>query len=420
MDFIIETPMPVFNRIPLEKHTEKFEWLTAITKTYYNEDRVWVRDDPRVYISYTVVGNENEMYRFLNTTQQYSADNWFVPMWSESDTIYNVTAGCSFLPFNIRYGCYCEYCFIWESNEKNEILTIDNVSTEGISLSSPTQNNYTKAYIMPAFIAFPVNGFHYREVEGNTEISAEFVILSRAYDFETLHVFNDQPDVPPEILPCFTFSDITQHVYKSVNFIDNGIGPIEIEPERYLPENYYMLNTLLEDKERSWQFKRFLCFLGGRYRTFLAPVPCSSEIIFKNVIDEEYGIIEIKKKNIYPLHTGPILTQIRFKLVFDNGTFYINDLVYIDLAEESQESDCEIIKIDDLTGGAMAGFSILPYANNYEIDWQIVNIVRFDSDSFTLEYEGDTVRLSSLLRSLSFPLSNESASHYINGWFMGA
>ncbi len=385
-----EGEYPVFNILPGAKHKEVYEWPTAVCETYTSEHRYLLRKEPRMSMQYGFILRDNESFVLYHFLKSHVSSKWLVPVWSESTEVGELTSNTTFIPFDTSFGNYSKYAYLYESPDKNEGVVISGIAQDGITIESPVAYNYTHAYIMPAHFCIINDNIAYRQVEGNSEFIVPFLMVDFApdigrpmfpeCDYDTTY---DKPKIPQCLFDNYTFSDITENMYTGLELMDFGRGPIVAETKRVFNTHTGILNYLAPTKQDSWKWKRFLYFLAGKYRGFYMPL--SGTYSHVDILDYVWG--------------GSSMGYLVDGLRFTSLNIFPQKMYHYD-------PDSNRAKVVNITGAVkyenenkeVLFTNTYLYSPFYKTKNELVNAYRLDTNSITLDYDGDTMKCSMAVR----------------------
>ena len=359
----------VFYWMPKNDFTETLEWLTDLIETYSDEQRIALRIAPRRNITYKYV--EKPEYA---SEMQIIANAWIsrmfgVPIWVEATKIAHVNSGVTTIGFDTTNASYSNAAFIWENDGKHEAMNITALRSNGIDIDQPLKHEYNNALIMPLLYGFTPSGIDLRQHYGYVEASATFTVVDEVYiGANPFSTYDGYPIIDKNVM----VQDINQRIYKNLEFIDNGQGLVVMEPNRGLTEKTSVLGKITNTKADLWTWRKFLHYLCGRQQVFLLPT-FQKDIKLIDVIWNGTSIAKIKGLGLNRYSTFPLRTQ----LVLSNGNSY---LIKITGANPIPDSEDETVTID-----TSFAFDIKP---EDVVRWSFIDLVRLDTDSITLEYDG--------------------------------
>jgi len=359
----------VFYWIPKNNFTEKLEWLTDLIETYNDEQRIALRIAPRRSITYNYIKTPDEASAIQTLTKAWVYRNWGVPIWVEATKIGSVSAGATTISFDTTNASYKDAAFIWENDNKNEALIITELRSNGIDLEQHVRNDYTNALIMPLHFGITPEGINFKQNYGSVEASTTFIIVDETYiGANPFGTYDGYAIIDKNVL----VQDINQRVYRASTLIDNGQGLIEVEADRNIIDKTSILGKVTNTKADLWNWRKLLHSRRGKQYAFLLPT-FQKDITIIETIWSGTSTAKIKGLGLSAFATFPIRTQ----LALTNGNTYN---IKITSANPIPDSANETVTFD-----TSFGFDIKP---EDIVRWSFIDLVRFDADSITLEYDG--------------------------------
>ena len=373
----------VFYWMPKKDFTEKLEWLTDVIETYSDEQRIALRIAPRRHITYSYTKTPHYGSEIATLAKAWVFRTWGVPIWAEAEKIASIPSGATTISFNTKNASYDNAAFIWESDDKNEAVNIVTLRDNGIDIDQPVKHNYTNALIMPLLFGIMQDGLHMKKDYAVVQASATFTIVDDKYvgtqNYPTLDGYPILRDVGVKV------EEFNERIYRASEFIDNGQGLIEVEPNRSIIEKTSLLGKVTANKVDLWRWRQFLHWLSGRQKTFLLPT-FMQDIKLIEMLGSGATSAKIKGLGLSNYGTFPM----RSAITFSDGSIQYRKIMS---ALPIPDSDDEYIVIDQ-------GFTVNVYPEDVK-RWEIINLMRLDTDEVTLEYNGLIVKCSIPVRSVN-------------------
>jgi hypothetical protein len=373
----------VFYWMPRRQFTEKLEWLTDLIETYSDEQRIALRIAPRRHITYSYTKTPHYGSEIATLAKAWVFRTWGVPIWAEAEKIASIPSGATTISFNTKNASYDNAAFIWESDDKNEAVNIVTLRDNGIDVDQPILRNYSNALIMPLLFGIVQDGIHMKKDYAVVQASATFTIIDDKYigaqNYPTLDGYPILRDVGVKV------EEFSERIYRASEFIDNGQGLIEVEPNRSIVEKTSLLGKVTANKTDLWRWRQFLHWLSGRQKTFLLPT-FMQDIRLIEMLGSGATSAKIKGLGLSNYGTFPM----RSAITFSDGSIQYRKIMS---ASPIPDSDDEYIVIDQ-------GFTVNVYPEDIK-RWELVDLVRLDTDEVTLEYNGLIVKCSIPVRTVS-------------------
>jgi len=366
----------VFYWMPKKDFTEKLEWLTDVIETYSDEQRIALRIAPRRHITYSYTKTPHYGSVIATLAKAWVFRTWGVPIWVEAEKVSSIPSGAMTISFDTRYASYTNAAFIWESDDKNEAVNIVTLRDNGIDIDQPVKHNYKNALIMPLLFGITQDGIHMKKDYAVTYASATFTIVDDKYvgaqNYPTLDGYPILRDVGVKV------EEFNERIYRASEFMDNGQGLIEVEPNRSIVEKTSLLGKVTATKPALWSWRQFLHWLGGRQKTFLLPT-FQQDVHLIEPLYSGATSAKIKGLGLSNYATFPMRTAI----LFEDGTIQYRKITS---ASPIADSDDEYVTIDQ-------AFTQDVYPEDIR-RWEFINLARLDTDEVTFEYEGMVMKCS--------------------------
>jgi len=359
----------VFYWIPKNNFTEKLEWLTDLIETYNDEQRIALRIAPRRSITYNYIKTPDEASAIQTLTKAWVYRNWGVPIWVEATKIGSVSAGATTISFDTTNASYKDAAFIWGNDNKNEALIITELRSNGIDLEQHVRNDYTNALIMPLHFGITPEGINFKQNYGSVEASTTFIIVDETYiGANPFGTYDGYAIIDKNVL----VQDINQRVYRASTLIDNGQGLIEVEADRNIIDKTSILGKITNTKADLWNWRKFLHYMMGRQGVFLLPTFQKDVTLLETLYS---GATSARIKGLALSNSGvfPIRTQIELK----DGTIYYRKITSVSPIPDSNDE-----------------FAVIDSSFTFDLNpediarWSFIDLVRFDADSITMDFEG--------------------------------
>jgi hypothetical protein len=297
--------------------------------------------------------------------------NWVVPIWQEQRRIASVSQNAISINFDTSNTSYVVggYAVIWESDDKAEAMQVMNIRPDGIDISQGLSQQYTNALIMPARLGLAPNGLTIRRLGSTaTEFTTTLLIVNEIDYSAMSYPTYDGYDIL--IDGNVMFGSLEESIAQTMQFIDNGQGLITVEPTRNYIDNRKTVGKVAVGQANIWKWKQWLYSKKGMQKAFRLPSfandiqPIST--IFANNTYADIRNIDLNTHGIFPIAT---------RLVLKNGATYYRKITGATLG-----TGYETISFDSAFGIEIAPENIHR--------WSIMSLVRFDTNSIELGYNG--------------------------------
>lgn len=373
----------VFYWMPRRQFTERLEWLTDLIETYSDEQRIALRVAPRRHITYSYAVTPHYASEMFTLAKAWVFRTWGVPIWTEAERVASIPQGAMTINFDTRYASYVDSAFIWENDDKHEVANIVTLRDNGIDIDQPIKRTYTNPLIMPLLFGIMQDGLHMKKDYAVVQASATFTIVDDKYvgaqNYPTLDGYPILRDVGVKV------EEFNERIYRASEFIDNGQGLIEVEPNRSIVEKTSLLGKVTANKTDLWRWRQFLHWLSGRQKTFLLPT-FMQDIRLIEMLGSGATSAKIKGLGLSNYGTFPMRTAI----TFSDGTMQYRKIMS---ASPIPDSEDEYIVLDQ-------SFTVNVYPEDIK-RWEFIDLVRLDTDEVTLEYNGLIVKCSIPVRTVS-------------------
>lgn len=361
----------VFKWIPLKEFTETLEWKTDVINTWNGEQRIALRKAPRQLFNFNFIKTPKTAAEMQTVFRNWVYRNWVIPIWQEQRRIQQAIQGATSINFPTSNTSYVVggYAVIWESDDKAEAMQVMNIRPDGIDISQGLSQQYTNALIMPARLGLAPNGLIIRRLGSNaTEFTTTLLIVNEIDYSATSYPTYDGYDIL--IDGNVMIGSLEESIAQTMQFIDNGQGLITVEPTRNYVDNRKTVGKVAVGQANIWKWKQWLYSKKGMQKAFWLPSfandiqPVST--IFANNTYADIRNIDLNTHGIFPIAT---------QLVLKNGATYYRKITGATLG-----TGYETISFDSAFGIEIAPENIHR--------WSIMSLVRFDTDSIELGYNG--------------------------------
>ena len=140
---------------PLAKISETYSWKTAVNSCWSGEERISLRDNPSLAITYTyVIKSDFDLMAFHDFVSSRLGNLIKIPMWSSPyfnaglvlANNFEINLTNSFLHYIISPG---DEVIIWKSIDSFSTYIVDAISRRGVRFTTPIGTNYSAFYILP-------------------------------------------------------------------------------------------------------------------------------------------------------------------------------------------------------------------------------------------------------------------------------
>lgn len=293
--------MNVWPFIPQRRFKEILVWQTEVIRCKSAEQRICLRNLPRIEFEYDYQLLSKEAEAATNLSRKYGASEFNLPLWG--DLAYIGTASASQTLINIdttnkRFQIGGR-AFIVGADNRFEIVVIDTLDSNSLTLESPgIVYGYSNAVIVPCYnvkfkSAFQLRKYAAEYLTGQGEfISTEdfgISALNNYPSFNSATVLSDRSIV--------TSSSIENHQREFDQF-ENISGPL------YYSENYtYAISSFnmewsVDNRIDLFNLRRWLYYIKGKQVSFYFP-RFVRDFVLSDDIDSADDFLIFEKNGYY-------------------------------------------------------------------------------------------------------------------------
>lgn len=263
--------LPYPAEVPIK---ETLEFLTDVIQAYdATEQRLQLRGLPRQSFDYSIPLNPNTFAEAFNT--QYGAirsNVWVIPVWSESQFVGNVGNDSTEIECVTEYYSFTLNSLAMLINVCGEyqVLEVDEVESDRILLSVPTNGFIGNAYLMPVRrgwiqgdIQMPTSGYSSKQ-------SLTYVVDDNPYmlpDAPTQYLSNDIYYDVPYLSNGFLDARMNQHQ----EIVDMQLGVVTKLTHWNRPQYGKPWRFIMTTPQEVFAFREFFYRRAGKYRSFWFP-----------------------------------------------------------------------------------------------------------------------------------------------------
>lgn len=250
---------------PVPSSTEQLSWETQIIKTPQTERRISLRQ-ARQIISYSYLFTDQENAEAEWLVRTYPRGDWWLPLWFEASSALTVDAAQTVLPVNTDAHYFAGGSLvIWSSCDESSVHEIASVAPGEVTLVDPVGVTYAKAIVMPVRTAWMEGGLRQSRIRerGITDVAVTFNCRDTDAPAET--PWGQYLDLDL-VTKCGTVEPLSASVAPVFASIDNGQGPVALEPlDDFIASRHTMSWRL---KTNLWTRRKWLHYVRGRDRAF--------------------------------------------------------------------------------------------------------------------------------------------------------
>lgn len=253
--------------------SESLEWKTnVLTTNDGSEQRIRLRKKARQSVTANYPIPAEYTAKSFNMLYGWAQRTWAVALWSETQYIGTVNPGVTAI--------YCDtanYDFrpnslvcLWQSNEMNEVIEVEEVFADNISLKRVLTGNYDNAILMPVRIGVASTSIS-RKTNGYTS-NAHI-----EYDFKDNIDLN--PSAPIQYLGYDIYFDrslmpgdsLEDKFISRIDVVDYETGIVDHFPSWKYNKRARNVQFINEDPQETWVFRKWLHRRAGRLRPYWLP-----------------------------------------------------------------------------------------------------------------------------------------------------
>jgi len=343
------TRMELFAWRPQKEIVEKLQWVTNILKSKDGSlQRISVRYVPRQsYKISLIIESEKEQARMDAAVFSWLKRTWGLPVWPEleihtatinaNDTIITVdTTNADFRDNSLG--------IIWKSPTEAEVIQIETVAADSLTLSNPVQNTYTGLkLIMPCRQAVIQGNIIRKNYSAGLAMYELFFLVK-----DNVLLTGYTPATTYKGLPVITQATAVDPTQKKT--VDGDVSVTDYETgvfEQFSDSdfNIYLQSHLFynDSKAEAWEFRKFLHSLYGMQGVFYVITGKKDMELSQGfgASDTSFNIYNVGLAD--NMGVNDLRKDIAF--VFPNGTQYYREVTGI-----TKSGSEEIVTIDSNLG----------------------------------------------------------------------
>lgn len=354
---------------PMLGCVETLQFYTEVNQTFTVEQRIDLRSAPRQIFEYSCrLESNNKLAVARAFAKQNSGGSIFLPVWPEETQYIGTLASVdSSIVMDTRYSDYRvgSLALVYQNWENYHYAEIFGVTDSLLTLSGPIGRSFINPSILPLREVITPTGYDFDRQATYQDATATFqcidnIDLAEDYvgtypTFNGLEVVTERPVL---------LEPISESIIRAAEHVDNGFGPIAIEPYRNYSD-FGQTVVFYEPKgARLWNRRLWIHSLRGRQQTFYLPT-FNNDLILRANIDAADTTIEVK-----PIaETGYYLNK-SIMIWLKDGTRYFRDI--ITAADIGDNDAIEITPLGDdilITEVRMISFVTLNRSNSDQIQF---------------------------------------------------
>jgi hypothetical protein len=273
-------PPPLWPFPATQEITEVLEWRTDVLQSRAGEQRIALRSHPREIVTLQHRCDALGMARAAELVRAGLAGEWLVPLWHMAvQPTADIAQGATEIPVDTTVADFRvgEAVAIAVDGREASRVEIVSVGADRLILAEPlgallpaanlAPQRFSIAPVRAASLSATVEIVRRRQNDGM--VTATFV-LRDAPNFTT-PAMPSYLGRPVQTDPSLTRSPITVSLRRSVEYVDNGFGPVVLEPLRDKFERGETITLKAQGATKRWALRRWLWSLRGRQTSFWLP-----------------------------------------------------------------------------------------------------------------------------------------------------
>jgi hypothetical protein len=260
--------------------TEVLEWRTDVLQAHAGEQRIALRSIPREIVTFQHRCDALSMARAAELVRAGFVGDWRVPLWHMAvQPTGDVAQGATEIAVDTSVADFQagEAVVLAVDGREASLAEIADVEADRLILAEPLATQLPAASVAAAritvapvragILSAPVEVARRRQNDGI--VTATF-LLRDAPDL-TAPTLSTYLGRPVQIDPSMTRSPINASLRRAVEYVDNGFGPVAVEPLRDLFERGEAITLKAQGGAERWALRRWLWSLRGRQTSFWLP-----------------------------------------------------------------------------------------------------------------------------------------------------
>jgi hypothetical protein len=273
-------PEPLWPFPAAQEITEVLEWRTDVLQSQAGEQRIALRSRPREIVTFQHRCDALGMARAAELVRAGFVGEWRVPLWHTAvQPTADVAQGATEIivdnaVVDFRVGDALAIAVDGREPSLAEIAAIEAdqlILVEPLGAQLPgaivAASRIAVAPVRPGLLSAPVEIVRRRQNDGLVTVT---FLLRDAPDL-TAPVMPTYLGRPVQTDPSLTRSPITTNLRRAVEYVDNGFGPVVVEPLRDLFERGEAITLKAQGAAERWALRRWLWSLRGRQASFWLP-----------------------------------------------------------------------------------------------------------------------------------------------------
>ncbi len=308
-------PFPV--RQPV---TEVLEWNTDTLITEAAEQRIALRTLPRSILTVSHLLNASDLARAAELARAGLVDKWTVPLWHLARPATDPIDAADLTVFvDTGEGAFAApgQAVIAADGGEAYLVEISAVFTDRLELAAPAGMSLAHLIVAPVGIGILTRPIEIdRRRLGLGTVTATFTLQTGTDLSASIYPTHLGLNVLTD--PAVLRQPLAESIAQSVEYIDNGFGPIVIEPVLTHVQRRSTI-TLIDRGAARWMRRRWLHGLRGRQRAFWLPTWGRELVLQAPVTSSSTSVIVaatadsgvwIGRHVMFDVASGPVFRQI--------------------------------------------------------------------------------------------------------------
>jgi hypothetical protein len=260
--------------------TEVLEWRTDVLQSRAGEQRIALRSRPREIVTFQHRCDALGMARAAELVRAGFVGEWRVPLWHMAvQPTAEVAQGATEIAVHTAVADFRagEAVVLAVDGRAASLAEIADVEADRLILVEPLGAQLPGAIVVASRIAVA-------PLRSGILIAPVEIARRRQNDglVTTTFLLRDAPDLTAPVMPVYlgrlvqtdpslTRSPITASLRRAVEYVDNGFGPVVVEPLRDLFESGEAITLKAQGAAERWALRRWLWSLRGRQTGFWLP-----------------------------------------------------------------------------------------------------------------------------------------------------
>ena len=275
-----ETPPPLWPFPAAQEITEVLEWRTDVLQARSAEQRIALRAHPREIVTFQHRLDALGLARAAELVRAGFAGDWQVPLWQMAvQPTGDLAQGAVEIIVDTSLSDFRAGAALGIAVDGSEasLAEIVSVAADRLVLAEPLAAQLPAATVAAARIAIaPIrqgvltSALEISRRRQNDGIATASFLLRDAPEL-TAPVLPTYLGRPVQTDPSLIRGPLTASLRRAVEYVDNGFGPVVVEPLRDLFERGEAITLKAQGATERWALRRWLWSLRGRQASFWLP-----------------------------------------------------------------------------------------------------------------------------------------------------